>query len=168
MKRLALVVLAVSSLALVGVSSAAATSSHTSSAGVVVKSHGTSLGTILTAANGRTLYEFSLDSAKKSACGGTCAQSWMPLLTRGTPIAKGAVKASKLGTIKHSGSLKQVEYNGHLLYEFIGDTAAGQTSGQGQFAFNGYWYVVSARGTVVLDSASTTSSSSSSAGHAGW
>jgi predicted lipoprotein with Yx(FWY)xxD motif len=33
----------------------------------------------------------------------------------------------------------QVEYNGHPLYTFVGDSAPGQTNGQGK---GGVWFVV--------------------------
>jgi predicted lipoprotein with Yx(FWY)xxD motif len=156
MKRLA-ALLAVASLA-IGASTALA-----ASGGAVVKTSSTSLGKILVAGNGRTLYAFSLDTKHKSNCTGTCATSWIPLTTNEAPHAKGTAKAADLGTISRSGGIKQVSYKGHPLYEFSGDTGPGQTNGQGQFAFNGYWYVVSASGATITNATQTTSSSSSGA-----
>src|ERR1700738_4862500 len=50
--------------------------------------------TVLTDAHGRTLYYFTADSATQSACSGSCAQMWPPLLstasggpTSSTPLA---------------------------------------------------------------------------------
>src|SRR5713101_1153371 len=39
--------------------------------------------TILTDAQGRTLYYFTPDTASKAACSGACAQTWPPLLYTG-------------------------------------------------------------------------------------
>jgi predicted lipoprotein with Yx(FWY)xxD motif len=40
--------------------------------------------TILTNAQGRTLYYFTPDTASKTVCTGACAQTWPPLLFTGT------------------------------------------------------------------------------------
>jgi predicted lipoprotein with Yx(FWY)xxD motif len=105
----------------------------------------TSLGKVLVAgASGRTLYLFSEDGKNKSNCTGQCAQVWPPLLVSGKRSAGKGISASKLGEIKRGGS-HQVTYAGHPLYEFDGDSAAGQTNGEGD---NGF-YVVSASGKAI-------------------
>ena len=40
--------------------------------------------TILTDAQGKTLYYFTPDTATKTACTGSCAQNWPPLLETGS------------------------------------------------------------------------------------
>src|SRR2546426_8941075 len=40
--------------------------------------------TVLTNAQGMTLYHFTPDSAKQSACSGACAQTWPPLVFTGS------------------------------------------------------------------------------------
>jgi predicted lipoprotein with Yx(FWY)xxD motif len=40
--------------------------------------------TILTSAQGLTLYSFTPDTASKTVCTGSCAQIWPPLLVTGT------------------------------------------------------------------------------------
>jgi Secreted repeat of unknown function len=71
----------------------------------------------------------------------------------------------------------QVTYNGHPLYYFKDDAAAGDTSGQGNNTFGAKWWVLSAKGTPIEGAAAaggapspaskpSTSSSSSAAG--GW
>jgi predicted lipoprotein with Yx(FWY)xxD motif len=95
--------------------------------------------TILTDAKGMTLYYFKKDTATTSACTGGCAQFWPPLLFSGsgTPSAGSATLPGTLSVVTTANGA-QVAYQGHLLYTFQKDTAAGQTNGQG---FNGLWFV---------------------------
>ena len=48
-----------------------------------------------------------------------------PAATTGSSVAGPGVSASKLGTTKRSGGTTEVAYNGHPLYTFAGDSAAG-------------------------------------------
>jgi predicted lipoprotein with Yx(FWY)xxD motif len=120
-----------------------------------VSLHKTSLGMILVAANGRTLYLFGKDRNDKSACSASCAQFWPPLLTRGKPTAGAGVEASLLGTTKRSNGSLQVTYNKHPLYGFLLDKSAGQTNGQGLSKFGAKWYALSAKGTAIVKTAPT-------------
>lgn len=97
--------------------------------------------TILTNAQGLTLYYFTPDTATTSACTGGCAGTWPPLLMTGsgTPTASGTLPGAL--TAVSSGNGNQVEYNGHLLYTYAGDTAPGQMKGDGLF---GKWFVATA------------------------
>jgi predicted lipoprotein with Yx(FWY)xxD motif len=124
-----------------------------------VSLHRTSLGMILVAANGHTLYLFGKDRNDKSACSASCAQFWPPLLTRGKPSAGPGVKASLLGTTKRSNGSLQVTYNNHPLYGFLLDKRAGQTNGEGLSKFGAKWYALSAKGTAVVKAAPTATSS---------
>ena len=101
------------------------------SAGAVVKTHKTSLETILVDARGRTLYLFMRDKRNKSSCSGACATNWPPLTTSGKPTAGTGAKASLLGRAMRSDGRMQVTYNGHPLYRFSLDSSAGQTQGEG-------------------------------------
>src|SRR6266853_3905138 len=94
--------------------------------------------TILTNAQGQTLYYFTPDTAAKAACSGACAQTWPPLLYTGssTPTSSTSLPGT-LSTLSDTNGT-QVEYGGYLLYTYSGDTAAGQTKGEGLF---GKWYV---------------------------
>jgi predicted lipoprotein with Yx(FWY)xxD motif len=111
------------------------------STGTTVDLHSTSLGKVLATSKGRTLYLYTSDGKNKSNCTGGCAAAWPPLMTKGKPVAGMGVKKSLLGTAKRGAKL-QVSYNGHPLYTFTGDSAAGQTTGEGQGGF----YVVKASG----------------------
>jgi predicted lipoprotein with Yx(FWY)xxD motif len=105
-----------------------------------------SLGRILVDGRGLTLYLFEKDSRGRSACSGTCATYWPPLLTRGKPTVKNGAKGTLLGTIRRVGGTTQVTYAGHPLYRYFADTKPGQTKGQDSHIFGGAWYVLSPAG----------------------
>jgi predicted lipoprotein with Yx(FWY)xxD motif len=116
----------------------------------VIKVRATSLGKILVASNGRTLYLFARDKTTKSTCTGSCATFWPPLLTTGTAKAGAGVTAGLLGTTHRSDGTTQVTYHGHPLYFFAKDTKAGQMNGEGIAAFGAKWYVLSPAGVKIL------------------
>jgi predicted lipoprotein with Yx(FWY)xxD motif len=107
------------------------------------------LGQLLVDSRGRTLYLFKKDTGGKSACSGSCAANWPPLLATGRPTAGTGVKASKLATTRRSDGKTQVVYNGHPLYRFIGDGMPGNTNGEGLTAFGARWFVVSPAGNEI-------------------
>ena len=126
-----------------------------------VSLHKTKLGLILVNSKGHTLYLFRKDRNGRSACSGSCARFWPPLLSRGKPTAGPGVKRSLLGTTRRSNGSLQVTYNKHPLYNFSLDKSAGQTKGEGQLAFGGKWYAVSGKGTAVRHAPSTTTTTNS-------
>jgi predicted lipoprotein with Yx(FWY)xxD motif len=107
------------------------------------------LGRILVDSHGHTLYLFTKDSGTKSACTGTCATAWPPLLVKGKPAVGGGAQAALVGTAKRSDGTSQVTYHGHPLYGFVMDKKAGDTKGEGLTAFGGRWFAVSASGNQV-------------------
>lgn len=94
--------------------------------------------TILTNAKGLTLYYRTSDTAS-SVCSGGCAQAWPPLLMAGSAMPTSASTLPGALTVGMNANGEQVEYNGHPLYTYSGDSAAGQTNGEG---FGGVWFVV--------------------------
>jgi predicted lipoprotein with Yx(FWY)xxD motif len=151
----------------VAVSAVAATSALGSSKTTVGTGH-TSLGTALVNSKGLTLYLFEGDTGKHLGCTGGCLSSWIPL--SGTATGSGSAKASDLGTIKR-GTETQVTYDGHPLYTFVGDTKAGQTTGEGLVLSGKKWYAVSPSGAAMTASSkgsSSSSSTSSGSGGSGW
>ena len=98
--------------------------------------------TVLTSANGFTLYWFAPDSPAASRCTGPCAGYWPPVT--GTPAAGPGVTTGKLGTIERPGGATQATYDGHPLYTYIGDNAPGQARGNKLDLNGGYWYEVRA------------------------
>jgi predicted lipoprotein with Yx(FWY)xxD motif len=94
--------------------------------------------TVLTNTKGLTLYSLSVEKNGRFICTGSCTSTWFPLLvSRGTK-PKGPVK---LGTVKRPEGKIQVTFRGHPLYTFYGDSAKGQTKGQG-FKDVGTWHAV--------------------------
>jgi predicted lipoprotein with Yx(FWY)xxD motif len=125
---------------------AAATTEAPEAGGESVKTAQTSLGTILVDGDeGKTLYIFMPDNKGPSTCTADCAKLWPALA--GPATAGAGADASKLGTAKRpDNGTEQATYNGWPLYYFAGDSAAGQTNGQG---VAGKWYVIDATGTPV-------------------
>ena len=149
MKRLLAVaiVLVLGTGAFAGVTAIAATAPTQPA---TVKTRSVSLGKILVNGSSQTLYLFEKDKNGKSACPGTCATNWPPLLTKGKPKASGGVKVSLLGTTKRSDGTTQVTYNKHPLYRFKGDAnKVGATKGQDLNAFGAKWYVVGTNGKKI-------------------
>jgi len=101
--------------------------------------------TVLTNAQGLTLYWFAPDTPTRSACYGTCAGYWPPVTVTGTPSADPGV-TGKLGTIKRSDGNTQVTYNGHPLYTYVGDTAPGQAFGNNLNLNGGPWHEMTVSG----------------------
>jgi predicted lipoprotein with Yx(FWY)xxD motif len=130
-------------------SAGASATAHASHTTEVVLRH-TSVGTILTTSSGLTLYEFTRDRADEDSCVKIhgCSQAWPALQASGRPTAGSGVKASLLSTIRISGGAKQVTYDGHALYTYIGDSA-GETSYVGVSAFGGSWDAINAAGHAV-------------------
>jgi predicted lipoprotein with Yx(FWY)xxD motif len=124
---------------------ASATASAAAAAAVELKTESTKLGTVLTDDKGKTVYWFAKDTSTASACTGACATAWPPVL--GMPqAASGTTLTGRFGTIRRSDGTLQATYNGHPLYTFEGDTAPGQTNGNGIIAFGAAWSAITVSG----------------------
>ena len=123
--------------------STAATSAVPSAS--TIKTSTSSLGDILVAGSGRTIYMFTTDgnNATTSACTGACAQVWTAVT--GNPAAGKGIKADLLG-----GST-QASYAGHLLYYYAQDAKPGDVNGQG---VDGTWFVLDNSGAPIKTAAS--------------
>jgi predicted lipoprotein with Yx(FWY)xxD motif len=97
-------------------------------------------GTILTDAQGMTLYMFKKDKSGESMCSGTCVKNWPPLtVAEGMQPAAAPGITGKLGEIERKDDTYQVTYNGMPLYRYARDAKAGDVNGQG---LGGLWFVV--------------------------
>jgi predicted lipoprotein with Yx(FWY)xxD motif len=128
---------------------AAGGSASASATGTVITTQAGSAGAFLTSGSGRTVYLWAKDGMNMSACSGACAAAWPPVPATGTLTAAGGAKASELGTITRPGGTRQVTYDGHPLYYFVGDSAAGQTNGQGSDNFGAKWWLVAPSGAEI-------------------
>jgi predicted lipoprotein with Yx(FWY)xxD motif len=122
-----------------------------SAAGTSIGTRKTKLGSVLATSTGHVLYLFAKDPKDKSACSGSCAKVWKPLVASGALSASSGsgVNAKLLSTIKGSGRTRQVVYDGHPLYTNVADKKAGDMHGEGANEFGGRWYVVNTKGTAV-------------------
>ncbi len=93
--------------------------------------------TILTNAQGMTLYYRTSDSGT-SVCSGGCASAWPPLLVTGSASPTSATSLPGKLTVFMDANGEQVEYNGHPLYTYSGDSGPGQINGEG---VAGVWFV---------------------------
>ena len=89
---------------------------------------------MLVDSSGMTVYTFDKDTANsgKSACSGSCAQNWPPLIVPDEPKAP-------YSTIKREDGSKQLAYKGKPLYTFKKDKKPGDKTGDK--AMNA-WHVV--------------------------
>src|SRR5271165_1634577 len=144
-------------------SSAATSPSGSSASTTTIMTHSTTRGTVLTNAQGRTLYWFAKDTPTTSNCSGACASAWPPVT--GMPVAaSGTTLPHSLGTITRSDGSVQATYDGHPLYTFTGDTASGQFSGNAVNAFAALWWAMTPSGAKLGGAAAPSSGSSSSSG----
>jgi predicted lipoprotein with Yx(FWY)xxD motif len=108
---------------------------------------------VLTGADGRTLYANTVDTVSRITCVGACASQWPPVA--GPTTAGPGVDASKLGTALRQDGSKQATYDGHPLYMFNEDKAAGDKNGEGIDDAGGKWHVAAVSGTPAGDASSS-------------
>ena len=84
--------------------------------------------TVLTDAEGYTLYWFGPDNATMSACDASCARTWPPVTA---PAVRGAGVTGTLGAIARPDGSLQATYDGHPLYTATADKARGRPRGTG-------------------------------------
>jgi predicted lipoprotein with Yx(FWY)xxD motif len=118
----------------------------------VITTRSGSAGSFLTNSAGRAIYLWVKDPKNDSVCSGACAGAWPPVIASGTVTASGAALASDLGTITRSDGSKQVTYDGHPLYYFVGDSGPGTVSGQGSDSFGAKWWLVAPTGAAITGS----------------
>ena len=102
---------------------------------------------MLTNGRGFTLYSFAPDTPAASKCYGSCAVYWPPVTVTGTAAAAAAAGLpGQVATIRRAGGARQLTYDGHPLYTYIGDSAPGQASGNNLNLNGGLWHDVPAAG----------------------
>jgi predicted lipoprotein with Yx(FWY)xxD motif len=137
-----------------------AAASGSGSGSTVITTATSSAGTFLADGSGRAVYLWVKDTGGTSACSGACAGAWPPV------TASGTVTVSGLGTITRSDGTKQVTYDGHPLYYFVGDSGPGKANGQGSDSFGAKWWLVAPTGSDITASVSSFTVGGGSAGAA--
>lgn len=94
----------------------------------------TSLGKVLTDANGMTLYTYDKDPKGKATCTGFCAVVWPPA----DAVASVAPTTGSISVIKKPNGARQWALDGHPLYAYRLDQKPGDVKGQG---VDGVWQV---------------------------
>jgi predicted lipoprotein with Yx(FWY)xxD motif len=130
--------------------------------GDAVSAQSTQLGTILVDGRGRTVYVFANDQVDQSTCDAACAADWPPVAAPSTLPASLPGVTGELGTATRSDGNHQLTVAGHPLYTFSGDSAAGQTNGQGITLNGGLWTVVLPSGQPDTNPTGTATSTSGS------
>jgi len=92
----------------------------------------TSIGEVLTDANGMTLYIYDKDKDGVSACYDKCAANWPPVLA-----SDGAKTDDDFGLTKRNDGTMQWTYYGMPLYLWVKDAKPGDTTGDG---VGGVWH----------------------------
>jgi predicted lipoprotein with Yx(FWY)xxD motif len=119
------------------------------------------LGPVLVNAQGKVLYIFVPDNAKKVTCVDGCAAVWPPLKLSGSKaVAAGTIKASLIGSDPNPSGGRVVTYAGWPLYTYVADTGPGVANGQAKNLNGGLWYVIAPSGTVIKKQVSSSSSPS--------
>ena len=119
----------VAALALLGVAVAnAGAPAPAAGASVTLKTTRVGGTTLLTDADGRTLYWFSPDTATTSRCTGSCAAYWPPVAWRSKQGLAPRANSARIA-LALAGGL-QATYDGHPLYTYIGDEPPRSGAGQ--------------------------------------
>lgn len=104
------------------------------------------LGTIVTDADGFTLYRFDDDTAKppSTTCVDACADKWPPVTVdpKGKLGLEG-VEESVIGLVARPDGTSQLTIAGWPVYRFASDADPGSTKGQG---VGGAWFAVTPEG----------------------
>jgi predicted lipoprotein with Yx(FWY)xxD motif len=152
----------------VAAQSAVAATAHPASAAVIkVASVKVQSGTsnashkVLVTSAGLPVYLLTGDSKSHPKCtGAQCLGAWPAVTSKSAKPTLGKGVKGKVAIWHHKG-INQVTLNGHPLYTYAADSA-GSASGQGLKSFGGTWLLLTAGGSAMAHS------QSSSAGGGGW
>ena len=109
----------------------------------------TDLGNVLVDANGMTVYAFTADTGGVSTCTGACADTWPAVTVEDEDLPAG-LDSAIFSVSEPEEGVYQLAAKDQPLYTFSGDTAAGDTNGQG---VGDTWFAVSPDGQLLRDAA---------------
>lgn len=104
------------------------------------------LGPIIVDGSGRAVYAFTTDALNNPTCYDACADTWLPMLAKGTPAGGIGIDTAAAATTPRRDGTNQVTYKGHPLYRYAGDKGGRDTGGQGLDLFGGEWHVLTKAG----------------------
>jgi len=108
----------------------------------------TDWGTVLTNADGMSLYLYREDADGELACVGACTNNWPPLSVEGEPAVGEGLDDALAGTVARPDGAQQVTYGGHPLYTYARDREPGDTNGQ---ALGDAFFLVTPGGTAATE-----------------
>jgi predicted lipoprotein with Yx(FWY)xxD motif len=130
-----------------GATTSSSAASSSASADALLATADSDLGTIVVDGQGMTVYMFTKDTqgSGASSCSGQCLVAWPPVVADSEdPQVEGVT--GEVGTITRDDGTVQATLDGWPLYHWQGDTAPGDTTGQG---VQGVWWVVTPDGAPV-------------------
>jgi predicted lipoprotein with Yx(FWY)xxD motif len=102
---------------------------------------------IVVDSSGKTVYLYEPDgTSTTSQVSPGIKANWPAVTATAAPTVSSDLDSSKVATQAQPDGTKQVSYNGHLLYLFVGDSAPGDASGQG---LGGNWFVLAPAGEKI-------------------
>ncbi|WP_410639885.1 SCO0930 family lipoprotein [Amycolatopsis sp. lyj-346] len=103
------------------------------------------LGSVLTDADGRTLYLFTQDGkgSGKSTCDAACARKWPPVPADARTTVADGIDAGLVGRIGRADGTSQLTVGGWPVYTHTSDSAPGEATGHGA---GGTWYALEPNG----------------------
>ena len=104
--------------------------------------------------SGMTVYVFDGDLAtpNNSQCNGACAGVWPPVRPPAGAMPSG------WSVVTRQDSSKQLAFNTRPLYTYTGDSASGQTNGDGLNAFGAVWHIARTAGAAAPSPSPTSTS----------
>ncbi|WP_228076738.1 COG4315 family predicted lipoprotein [Novilysobacter ciconiae] len=85
-----------------------------------------------------------------TGCAASCLTQWAPLFPpTGEPTVSGGLSPVLIGTVERPDGSRQITYNGHPLYHFIGDSRPGDTLGHQRHDEWGQWYLLTPQGSAL-------------------
>jgi len=140
-----------------------------SSGELVATRTSSALGTILVDHRGKTLYFAEGETASSVKCTGPCLGFWTPLTSAAATPPTSSHLSGTLAKFRRGDGHSQLTYDGHPLYTFRLDTAAGDTKGNdftddfGRVAF--HWHAITTEGTAASGGSQPAASPYASSGY---
>jgi predicted lipoprotein with Yx(FWY)xxD motif len=101
---------------------------------------------------GAALYMFDADQGGVSVCNGECAKVWNPVKASSTDVAGGGARDDLIGSITRDDGSKQLAYNNHPLYYYVGTKGGVDTDDGVAHGVGGGWWTVTGNGDPIMPS----------------